>query len=92
LSLLSLSLLLSAESNGSSALRPSSRLESSLTSGIIGTDAVRTKGVGSWMPVVGSARAIERTTSPLHIGQVRRRVVSHGVLPSYVSTEFQEKS
>lgn len=29
--------------------------------------------------------AMDRTTSPLHIGQVRRRVVSHGVLGSPMS-------
>lgn len=88
MTLLSTSLLLSAESNGSSALRPSSRFESSVTSGIIGTDAVRTKEVCSWLPV-GSARAIDRTTSPLQIGQVRRRVVSQGVLRLPVSLESQ---
>lgn len=82
MALLSLSLLSSSESNGTSALRPSSRFKSSEISGVIGTEAVRTKGVGSGESVVGSARAIDRTTSPLQIGHVRRRVVSHGVLQS----------
>lgn len=33
-----------------------------------------------WFDVLLPDLAMERTTSPLHIGHVRRRVVSHGVL------------
>lgn len=35
---------------------------------------------GSYLGFDGEPRARDRTTSPLHIGHVRRRVVNHGVL------------
>ena len=39
---------------------------------------------GSYLGFEGDPRARERTTSPLQMGQVRRLVVSHGVLRYYL--------
>lgn len=51
-------------------------------------DWVSSKGSSSLLDVLEpNDRPRERTTSPLHMGQVRRRVVSQGVLQDiYVST------
>lgn len=46
---------------------------------------------GSYLGLVHELRPIERTTSPLQMGHVRRRVVNHGVLFMPVSLEFCRK-
>jgi hypothetical protein len=74
------------DSKGASGPSPSSKFVSLMELPTIGTAAL-------WVSVDCSTPwlcesdpicrcDIERTTSPLHIGQVRRRVVNHGVLES----------
>jgi len=43
----------------------------------------------SYLGLEGEPRARERTTSPLQMGHVRRRVVSHGVLDSQLIWFFE---